>query len=378
MTPEQLLRRLRSEGPKRILALDGGGVRGMISLAVLARIEAQLRDRHGRPDLRLSDYFDLIGGTSTGSIIAACLALGMEVSEVTELYRVQGQRVFARRRLRFWQALYDERPLETLLEEALGDTTLGGDELRTGLAIVTKRADTNSTWPLLNHPGGTFYAANRDIRVRDAVRASAAAPVLFRPAQIDVGGGVKGAFVDGAVSMANNPALLLFLLATLRGYPFRWATGADRLLLVSVGAGRFPLEGDPIAMAKGSALQWLAHLPQMLIQDGMALSETILQGIARTPTRRVIDLEAGDLEGDSLLGQPALDYLRYDALLTADGLRALHVPDLVPHERALHSLAGTRWMADLERIGRAAADRDVDPRHFLPAYDLGPDPARRA
>ena len=183
MTPEQLLRRLRSDGPKRILALDGGGVRGTLSLAILARIEALLRDRHGRPDLRLSDYFDLIGGTSTGSIIAACLAVGMEVGEVAALYREHGPRVFARRRLRFWQSLYDERPLEALLEVALGDATLGGAELRTGLAVVTKRADTNSTWPLLNHPEGKFYEANRAIRVRDAVRASAAAPVLFRPGE---------------------------------------------------------------------------------------------------------------------------------------------------------------------------------------------------
>ena len=75
-----LLERLTAEGPKRILALDGGGIRGVLTLGFLERIEQILRDRHNNPNLRLSDYFDLIGGTSTGSIIASALAIGMEVS----------------------------------------------------------------------------------------------------------------------------------------------------------------------------------------------------------------------------------------------------------------------------------------------------------
>src|SRR5580658_1692916 len=65
---------LFSPGPKRILALDGGGVRGIISLAYLERLETILRDRFG-PDTVLADYFDLIGGASTGAIIATGLAL---------------------------------------------------------------------------------------------------------------------------------------------------------------------------------------------------------------------------------------------------------------------------------------------------------------
>src|ERR1041384_3003048 len=84
MPPEILCERdrhLYSPGPKRILSLDGGGVRGVISLAYLERIQAILRERHG-PGLRLCDYFDLIGGTSTGSIIATGLALGMPVDEL--------------------------------------------------------------------------------------------------------------------------------------------------------------------------------------------------------------------------------------------------------------------------------------------------------
>ena len=67
----------RSPGPKRILSLDGGGVRGIATLAYLKKLEDLLRERHGgRADFRLCHYFDLIAGTSTGSIIAAAMAQG--------------------------------------------------------------------------------------------------------------------------------------------------------------------------------------------------------------------------------------------------------------------------------------------------------------
>ena len=92
-------------GPKRILALDGGGLRGVLTLGMLREIETLLRARHGDdPDFRLCDYFDLIAGTSTGAIIAAALSLGMSVDEVHGHYMRLGQLVFKRSLLR-WGAL---------------------------------------------------------------------------------------------------------------------------------------------------------------------------------------------------------------------------------------------------------------------------------
>jgi patatin-like phospholipase/acyl hydrolase len=72
-------------GPKRILALDGGGVRGIVALAFLERIERMLEQEAGH-FVRLCDYFDLIGGTSTGAIIASGLALGFRVEQIREFY----------------------------------------------------------------------------------------------------------------------------------------------------------------------------------------------------------------------------------------------------------------------------------------------------
>src|SRR5258708_9417809 len=72
-------------GPKRILALDGGGVRGAISVAFLERIEAILSERLGTK-ARLGDWFDLVGGTSTGALIAAALALGFRTQQINAFY----------------------------------------------------------------------------------------------------------------------------------------------------------------------------------------------------------------------------------------------------------------------------------------------------
>ena len=90
--PKDLFGHLHNNGqPKRILTLDGGGLRGILSVGILQRIEDILKQRHGGgTDFRLSHYFDLIAGTSTGAIIAAALAQGWSVEQVLEKYMELG------------------------------------------------------------------------------------------------------------------------------------------------------------------------------------------------------------------------------------------------------------------------------------------------
>src|SRR3954447_18426445 len=136
-----LLQRLQAEEPKRILALDGGGIRGALTLGYLQRIEDILRKQHGDdPAFRLSDYFDLIGGTSTGSIIASCLAIGMSVAEIKDMYFTLGGRIFGRK-YKWWsvfdiseflKAKYDAQPLEEELHKVFKEITLGSDAILTG------------------------------------------------------------------------------------------------------------------------------------------------------------------------------------------------------------------------------------------------------
>jgi uncharacterized protein len=87
--------RLRAEGPKKLLALDGGGIRGVLTVEILAAIEDIVRTKLGK-DAVLADYFDYIAGTSTGAVIAAGLSRGMPVSEIRDVYDQHGKEMFDR------------------------------------------------------------------------------------------------------------------------------------------------------------------------------------------------------------------------------------------------------------------------------------------
>src|SRR5262249_26955852 len=128
-------------GPKRILSLDGGGVKGILTLGMLKPLEDELRRRAGgHGDFRLCDYYELIGGTSTGSIIATGLALGLAVDQLIELYSQLGPDVFGKTAGDgvFLQSKFDSKKLRKALSSVLSTKTVGTDDLRTGLAVFAK------------------------------------------------------------------------------------------------------------------------------------------------------------------------------------------------------------------------------------------------
>jgi patatin-like phospholipase/acyl hydrolase len=366
-----LIARLKSEGPKRILALDGGGIRGALTLGYLEKIEQILRERHNNPDLKLCDYFDLIGGTSTGSIIAAGLAIGMSASEVKQMYLDLGGEVFSKNSFlrRYIKSSFDAERLRAELKKFFGEITLGSDRIKTGLCIVAKRVDTDSTWYLLNHPEGIYYKHNEGMLLRHAIRASTAAPTYFDPEEIDVGFGEKGAFVDGGVSMANNPALSLFLIATLKGYNFNWATGEENLLLVSIGTGVWNDRDGVDAITGYNKLDWASRVPSMIMNDANWQNQMLLQAISKTQTPWQIDSEVGDLSGDLLTAAPLLTYMRYNAWLDTNGLQKLGLSDLVEKIDSLREMSNGENRFDLAKIGQAAAKNEVQDSHFPIAFN---------
>jgi predicted acylesterase/phospholipase RssA len=368
--------------PKRILALDGGGLRGILSLGLLQQVENILRERHRAGDeFRLSHYFDLIAGTSTGAIIAATLALGWKVEEIRQRYMMLGERVFTRSLLRqgVLRAKYDEATLIAELKKVYGaKTTLGGPELQTGLLVMTKRIDTGSPWPITNNPQGQFFAArdgvigNGEYPLWQVVRASTAAPAYFDPQSITIARAagaksVSGDFVDGGVSPFNNPALMAVMFATLSGYRVNWPTGADKLLVVSIGTGA----ADPTVTHASLAAKQAIDALLSLMNDTATLQETLLQWLSDGPTARPINREVGDLQGDVLNGAAALTYRRYNVDLRASSVRelepALKDPKLI---EALSAMDSPTNMTILHRLGTLAAQRDMIPAHFPAAFDL--------
>ncbi len=376
-------RHLFSPGSKRILALDGGGVRGILTLAILERMEALLRERSPAPGtFRLCDYFDLIGGTSTGSIIASGLALGLSAQELLALYRNLSSRVFRRP---FWSfgifgPRFSRGPLAAVLGEIIGDITLGSDRIRTGLAIVTKRADNGSVWILHNNPRGRFFAAssvgpgstaNGDIPLASAILASTAAPTFFRPEFIKVNDQELGAFVDGGVSPHNDPSLHLLMLASLKGYNIGWPLGHDRLLLASVGTGFFRHRHSVERLRYTPSVFQAVNALTSMIDDGSRLVQLLLQWASDTPTPRRIDSEIGDLADDRLTHQPLLHYVRYDGQLEIDWLiERLGISITQEQVARIQKMDDPRGVDLLIDIGREIAARHVKAEHFPAIFDI--------
>ena len=94
-------------------------------MGFLERIEDILRRRHGNPDLRLRDYFDLIGGASTGSLIGGILLTGHSVAELKEIYLNVASKAFSKKKLKFWEAEFHDTPLAEVIEGAVGDVEAG-------------------------------------------------------------------------------------------------------------------------------------------------------------------------------------------------------------------------------------------------------------
>jgi hypothetical protein len=373
-----------NRGPKRILALDGGGVRGMLTLQFLQALETLVTARFGERT-RLCDYFDLIGGTSTGSIIAAGLACGMTVGALQDLYRNIGASVFQEGR--FGKLLpvslqgklapkFPSEPLQAELDRELGaDTTLDSDKVLTGLMIMTKRLDTGSPWPLNNGGRGKFAAQDGALRLTQIVRASTAAPTYFAPEEIAIhardGTVVDGAFVDGGVTPFNDPALHLLMLATLQGYGFCWPTGKNKLLIVSVGTGQYKQPRSAQAVVSDlAALQGVAAL-QSLMDDCERMNRATLQWLTNCLTPWLIDRAVGDMKLDSQSGPQLATYVRYNAVLEQAWLKTELGVDLAGDKlEQIRKMDDPSNLSDLADLGRRAAAAQVKPEHLPAAFDL--------
>jgi hypothetical protein len=365
-------------GPKRILALDGGGIRGILTLEYLGVIEGMLRARFKKDDLLLCDYFDLIGGTSTGSIIAAGLACGMTVAQLKQLYRHIGTDVF---KGVFWRngllaPKFKAGPLQQALDTQLGaDTSLDSDKIRTGLMIMTKRLDTGSPWPLHNHPNARFAKQDGALRLTEVVRASTAAPTYFDPQKIRIssrdGNIVNGAFVDGGVSPFNDPALQLLMLAALDGHGFKWPTGKDKLLLISVGTGVFKQTYTADAIMGMPAAEHGLRALQSMMDDCGRSNHAMLQWITNSLTPWIIDRAVQDMKLDSEGGPQLATYARYNVLLESGWLKTTVAIERTPDSLAkIAEMDDPNNMDELAEIGRLAAGKQVMPEHFPAAFDV--------
>ncbi len=370
---------------RRILAIDGGGMRGALAVGIIARLEETLRQKFDRPNLVLSDYFDLIGGTSTGAIIAAGLALGQDAAYLRDLYHRFGPIVFAPGELRvpFFQSKFDPKRLGGVIEQELGHATLETAAWKTGFAAVAKRVDTGSSWILTNCPRAKYWnadpahptvRANKDYELSKIVQASAAAPFYFDMVSIEVEENKPGVFFDGAMTPHNNPVLQLAMTALVPAYGFNWTAGADKLLVVSVGTGQArPMKPEwvnlPVLLPAWKAI----HALSSLAYDSSQLGISVMQWLGDSPQRWRINGEVEGLENSLPACAKALwRFVRYDAPLEAAWLKTHLGEEFEPAQISkLGKMDDHTMVPELYRVGNKAAWGLIQPEHF----DAFPPPA---
>ncbi len=190
---------------RRILSIDGGGIRGTFPAAYLAHLEEDLE----RP---IHEYFDLIAGTSTGGIIAIGLAMGLPAREILELYESRGPEIFSQQRkgligwflrqvskVRWatWGPKYQADGLQAALTDVLGDWKIG--DAKTRLMVPAWHQQMGAVY-IFKTPHHERFKTDYKELARDAAMATASAPTYFREfiTARDVG------LVDGGI-WANNP-----------------------------------------------------------------------------------------------------------------------------------------------------------------------------
>jgi patatin-like phospholipase/acyl hydrolase len=253
---------------RRILSLDGGGIRGLLTCRWLAGVDRALAAA-GKPTIPQS--FDLLAGSSTGGLIACGLALGHPPEELAELYRIRRHDIFPGIARRLWSRTsrlltdgpsaprYDGRGIEHVLAEVFGDARLGECRVPT----LVPSYDTISRKPVIFK---SFKPEHADLRVRDVCRATAAAPTYFpaHPMRVE---GADCALIDGGV-VANNPTACAIAEALRRDDNVDCTRD---LIVVSVGSGERTRPIDLRSAREWGALEWAVPIIDVLF-DGNAES----------------------------------------------------------------------------------------------------------
>ena len=206
----------------RILALDGGGTRGIYTAQLLANIEQAL----GR---RIRTCFDLIAGTSTGAIIAGAAVSDIPMTEIVELFETETPYIFRRRwyRIPLFLSKYPDQKLAEIIAKHLPATPL--NEIETPLMITSSEIAKSEVYIFRSgygHRNSEIDPTSKDVNLRDAILASCAAPTFFAPKSVD-----NFLLADGGL-WANNPSTVAFTEALSV-----FGKEAPEVQMLSVGTG---------------------------------------------------------------------------------------------------------------------------------------------
>lgn len=358
-----------AQGSRMILALDGGGVRGIITLHCLRALERAA-------GVRCVDLFDMFAGTSTGAIIAAGLAYGIAVDDLIALYRTRHRQIFTRTllgRTRLIVPKYRSEPLRCILASLFGDATLA-DCARDIFITATDTVRTETTYFTAFHAAdGSVRGTYADVAIRAAVAASAAAPIYFS---------AVGRFIDGGIGAYNNPSYA----APVEALRYSGSRGPDRRVDLCAN----PDDGGPWVVralrddtlyAPGSVQVWSFGTGQEIrsMAPGQAAGIRLVTGWPAWLVGAFID-EAGRQQSyiareELQRRERAITYTRFQIEFTARAMEALRTIDpTLPVDPAGYDLDldAVSSFPFFDRVGQAFAAYLA--RHDLfagPGCDLG-------
>jgi patatin-like phospholipase/acyl hydrolase len=234
--------------PFQILALDGGGVKGLFSAALLAAIEEDL-------GVRIADLFDLVVGTSTGGIIALGIGAGIPPRRMVDLYASWASRVFggARRRSprRILRTKFGSEGLRAALVEAFGDRELWQSQVPLVIPAYDLTSDRVHLFKTPHHP-----RLRRDwhLSMVDVAMATSAAPTYLPASMID-----QVRLVDGGV-WANNPVLVAIAEAISL-----FGVGLEDVRVLSLGTTSDLVHRHP-RLDRGGLVQWATSATPVILR----------------------------------------------------------------------------------------------------------------
>ncbi len=289
----------------KILSLDGGGVRGMISATILKEIEYQLEvycQKNNQPTVKLHDYFDVVAGTSTGSILAAGIAAKISAEQLIKFYQDNAETIFNKgtRQGRKWGQV-----LELIPQNLSHQFGLYPNQNGQGLAKVLPEKLINEqgqplklneiSKPILFIPAydtysrnTTWFASNRkeanlwfkDIEVWQLCVASAAAPTFFPAYPLPFTDGKQLPHVDGGVS-ANNPSLSA--IAHILDTELKEIGGnLGNISVLSIGTGNTTQVFTYEKIKKWGLLGIISHVADIFLNPGSQNTEAICQQFLRS------------------------------------------------------------------------------------------------
>ena len=341
-----------------ILSLDGGGVRGILTLQLLKKIE----EVAGIPCYR---FCDLIAGTSTGAIIAGLMCVGKTAAEIEDLYVQFIDKVFLKRGLlanRFLNPpAYDKINFRQALKSILADITLQEACSKTGLdLLITAKdvTDNEETYFTCFDVNGQLNGTYKDALLRVIMEATMSAPTYFHPLD---------RFIDGGTTTYNNPSLAAFLEAIC--YSGAGKYNAENITLFSFGTGKAvqSVLPDHALNPNGfDAYFWLNYVMEQSSQDASSTQvDTFRSGLMKADYRR-FDIS---LDTESIKKIPDKDITRLH-VVNANWMR-----DLTPHDMSAIQMDDVSKFGLLRVIGESMAEYIMAKNKFT--ADLNDTPTKR-